>query len=223
MHTAEQDGTRRDQAESLQALTLAHFTKMWSIHHSWSKVLVLATGLGRSETALGLATLGLGGTFLVVEGDGQPLREASRNGAIDFTVSTVSEALRILKNELRKGLPVGVGVQCDPSTSLVDLVHRGVQPAAVFCEQVHRMGVAPLIERGAMLLRRTAHPASLKVRLAADLRARKQQDAELTAEFARNVAPSCAVNSAWLRVALRLFPRDTTRVYWKDEAAACRE
>jgi hypothetical protein len=58
--------------------------------------------------------------------DGQ--RAAIREGVIDFLVTSLDEALRILKNEIRKKNPVAVGISAPPSHVLAEMRERGVLP-----------------------------------------------------------------------------------------------
>ncbi len=69
----------------------------------------------------GAATLG-------VDADGESLKLAIRNGVCDFMVNGLDEALRILKNEIRKKQPVSVCLQQDFTAAIEEMVVRGVQP-----------------------------------------------------------------------------------------------
>jgi len=55
-------------------------------------------------------------------------REAIRDGVIDFLVTSLEEALRILKNEIRKHETVSVGVSIAPSQLVEQMLDRGVLP-----------------------------------------------------------------------------------------------
>jgi urocanate hydratase len=56
------------------------------------------------------------------------MRQAMREGTIDFLVTSLEEALRILKNEVRKQQPIAVGVAV-PSEQLVkQMLTHGVLP-----------------------------------------------------------------------------------------------
>jgi hypothetical protein len=55
-------------------------------------------------------------------------RQAIRDGVIDFLVTTLEEALRILKNEIRKRNTVSVGVAVDPHRLVEQMLDRGVLP-----------------------------------------------------------------------------------------------
>lgn len=55
-------------------------------------------------------------------------RLAIREGVVDFLVTSLEEALRILKNEIRKRQPVSVAVALDPDHLAAQMVERGVLP-----------------------------------------------------------------------------------------------
>src|SRR5664279_3235111 len=50
------------------------------------------------------------------------LRHAQREGAIDFLVNSLDEALRILKNEIRKREAVAVSVSLAPADIEADMI-----------------------------------------------------------------------------------------------------
>jgi hypothetical protein len=56
------------------------------------------------------------------------LRHSQREGSIDFVVNSLDEALRILKNELRKHDPVAVAVSLGPEAIEAEMIERGVLP-----------------------------------------------------------------------------------------------
>ncbi len=51
-----------------------------------------------------------------------------RDGVVDFVVTSLEEALRILKNEVRKRQTVSVGVGVEPGRLLEAMIERGVLP-----------------------------------------------------------------------------------------------
>jgi len=55
-------------------------------------------------------------------------RQAMRDGVVDFVVTSLEEALRILKNEIRKHQAVSVGIAADPVQVTEEMVGRGVLP-----------------------------------------------------------------------------------------------
>jgi hypothetical protein len=72
-----------------------------------------------------------GAATLLVCAEEPAAKAAVRSGASDFLVSGVTgldEALRILKNELRRGSGVGVCLHASPEATIEACVERGVQP-----------------------------------------------------------------------------------------------
>jgi hypothetical protein len=69
-----------------------------------------------------------GAASLAASAQPAELRQAIREGVIDFLVTTLDEALRILKNEIRKRQPVAVGVAAAPSVLVQEMLQRGVLP-----------------------------------------------------------------------------------------------
>jgi hypothetical protein len=69
-----------------------------------------------------------GAASLAASSSADGLRQALHQGAIDFLVNSLDEALRILKNEIRKRQPVAVAVSGTPETITQELLERGVLP-----------------------------------------------------------------------------------------------
>jgi hypothetical protein len=69
-----------------------------------------------------------GAASLAASSSTDELRRALHQGAIDFLVNSLDEALRILKNEIRKRQPVAVAVSVEPQTITQELLERGVLP-----------------------------------------------------------------------------------------------
>ncbi|WP_263352783.1 hypothetical protein [Acidicapsa acidisoli] len=69
-----------------------------------------------------------GAASLGASADPAALRQAMRDGVIDFLVTSLDEALRILKNEIRKRQTVSVGVAVEPSLLAEQMLERGVLP-----------------------------------------------------------------------------------------------
>lgn len=112
--------------------------------------LLLREGFDADGVALLIAGSIAGAASLCVEGDAERLREGLRHGFCDFVVAHPDEALRILKNEVRRGLPVSVGLGAAPQPCIAEMIERGVQP-----DLVSGLAAAPtalLAERGAIPL-----------------------------------------------------------------------
>jgi len=93
--------------------------------------LLVYAGLDRNGIALAMAANIAGAASLGLEPDLAMAKAAIRNGACDFLVNTLDEALRILKNEIRKKRPVAVALSGGPPGVVAEMVERGVQPEVV--------------------------------------------------------------------------------------------
>ncbi len=69
-----------------------------------------------------------GSASLSANADPAAQKQAIRDGVIDFLVTSLDEALRILKNEIRKREPVAVCIGAAPDAVEMQLVERGVLP-----------------------------------------------------------------------------------------------
>jgi hypothetical protein len=69
-----------------------------------------------------------GAATLAASADAATLRQTMRNGTIDFVVTSLDEALRILKNEIRKREPASVAVSITPDAIVEEMLDRGVLP-----------------------------------------------------------------------------------------------
>lgn len=67
-----------------------------------------------------------GAASLSATSDPGSQRKSIREGVVDFFVTNLDEALRILKNEVRKRQPVSVGVGVAPETLQAEMKERGV-------------------------------------------------------------------------------------------------
>lgn len=112
--------------DELQRRTLRLYGELLARSDSWAGKLVLSAGAGCSLSGLGAATAIAGGCSCLLEADRSAARSALRNGGVDFVVSTVDEALRVLKNELRQRRPLAVALIARPDEALVELKERGV-------------------------------------------------------------------------------------------------
>jgi hypothetical protein len=90
--------------------------------------LLLIDGLADEGDALLIAASIAGAASLVLETGTDAVRHCVRNGIVDFAVTTLAEALRILKNEVRKRQPIAVLLERQPGSVLAEMVERGAQP-----------------------------------------------------------------------------------------------
>jgi hypothetical protein len=93
--------------------------------------LLLIDGLAHEGDALLIAASVAGAASLTLEIRTEAVRHCVRNGIVDFAVTTLDEALRILKNEIRKQQPIAVLLEREPASVLAEMVERGAQPDMV--------------------------------------------------------------------------------------------
>ncbi|HEX8713633.1 MAG TPA: hypothetical protein VF730_17280 [Terracidiphilus sp.] len=109
--------------------------------------------------ALIVAANVLGAASLTVTADPSVQRRAVRDGVADFLVTTLDEALRILKNQLRKQEPVAVCVAAKPQTIEREMEERGVQPNLVAYALSGLARFPPEFQAGARRVEHIAGPA----------------------------------------------------------------
>jgi urocanate hydratase len=100
----------------------AHFAGVFS------GKLVATCGMGAAGGAFGLAASMHGAAFLGIEVDAEHVKRRVKTGYCDVMVNDLDEALRILKNAVRKGEPASVGLVSDAAKVMPELAGRGVVP-----------------------------------------------------------------------------------------------
>jgi urocanate hydratase len=90
--------------------------------------LLYAGELDADGRALVVAANIAGAASLAATADHNAQKQALRDGVADFPVNSLDEALRILKNQLRKREPVAVCVGLEPEAIENEMRERGVQP-----------------------------------------------------------------------------------------------
>lgn len=90
--------------------------------------LLLVGGLTDADRAVIVGSNVAGAASLVVAEAEIEGKTALRDGIVDFLVTSLDEALRILKNEVRKRLPVSVGVRTSATKMIAEMLERGVHP-----------------------------------------------------------------------------------------------
>jgi hypothetical protein len=110
--------------------------------------LLYAGELDAEARALLVAANIAGAASLTVAAEASAGKQAIRDGVVDFLVTSLDEALRILKNEIRKRETVAVCVALPPGT-----------PEADFAREMLERGVAPDLARQAAI---AASPALLE-------------------------------------------------------------
>jgi urocanate hydratase len=115
--------------------------------------------LNRDGVALSIAANVAGIGSFCFEPEACLARQAMRTGICAFQTGELEEALRILKNEVRKGRAVSVAVTGEPEIVAAEALASGIQPEVIHLWQedssasiVEVPGVEALIARGARRL-----------------------------------------------------------------------
>jgi urocanate hydratase len=90
--------------------------------------LVVSGGMGGMGGAQPLAATMAGAAFLGIDVDADRIKKRLKTGYCDFMVNSLDEALRILKNAVRKKEAVSVGLVGNCADVIPELVERGVVP-----------------------------------------------------------------------------------------------
>jgi urocanate hydratase len=90
--------------------------------------LIVSGGMGGMGGAQPLAATMNGAAFLGIDVDAERIKKRLKTGYCDFMVNTLDEALRILKNAVRKKENVSVGLVGNCADIIPELADRGVVP-----------------------------------------------------------------------------------------------
>src|SRR5438552_3598368 len=90
--------------------------------------LVVTGGIGGMGGAQPLAATMNGAAFLGIDVDRERIKKRLKTGYIDVLVTSLDEALRILKNAVRKGEATSVGLVGNCADLIPELAKRGVVP-----------------------------------------------------------------------------------------------
>jgi urocanate hydratase len=90
--------------------------------------LIVSGGMGGMGGAQPLAATMNGAAFLGIDVDPERIKKRLKTGYCDFLVTTLDEALRILKNAVRKKENVSVGLVGNCADIIPELAERGVLP-----------------------------------------------------------------------------------------------
>lgn len=117
---------------------------------SCARKLLLRSGFDPTGIAVVVAASVAGAATLCIDADADALRSGLRAGLCDFVVAHLDEALRILKNEIRRGVAVSVGLTADPRAALSEMSERGVQPDLLNLSSADAPAAISFRERGAL-------------------------------------------------------------------------
>jgi len=90
--------------------------------------LIVSGGMGGMGGAQPLAATMTGACFLGIDVDAERIKKRLKTGYCDFMVNSLDEALRILKNAVRKKENISVGLVGNCADVIPELAERGVVP-----------------------------------------------------------------------------------------------
>ncbi|MGA7159275.1 MAG: hypothetical protein WBY53_20700 [Acidobacteriaceae bacterium] len=206
----------------LQRQTLQLYGELMARRPRWAGALVFSSGAGVAATGLPAAVSIAGGTSLLLDSDAAGVKAVFRQGGVDFVVNTLDEALRVLKNEIRKHRPLSVALEGPVEPALAEMQERGVLPDLQVrwdgvdyscAEQLQLVGMESSPKLAAWLRERKWTDAAIERATAMELR-------ELDASLLAQLPEDDAVRRAWVqRIAHYQRPvAGGARVVWLTEA-----
>jgi len=215
-----------------QTETLRLYTGLALHREDWSGQLLLHIGLNGTGRAFALASLAAGAAALFLEEDTAQLRHANREGCLTFSVTALDEALRALKNEIRQGRAITIGLTGDSAQWLQEMVERGLLPTAITASQqlteaeraslriLQQWGAQPLRANGLVAMTETSQSIETQLQAvisedtAITLQERRSKDETLRTQLTDDLPHS--LQERWLATAPTLFPRALSRAYWRS-------
>lgn len=183
--------------------------------------LLYAGELDAAGRALVVAGNVAGAATVAATADPEAQKQAVRDGVVDFLVTSLDEALRILKNEIRKRATVAVCVAAAPEAVEQEMRERGVLPDRVAPGLADQF--AGLVYRGKSLLELDLDGEAADVLVAWRVAAMPAQWLpKLDAVAADCLGAEQGAERRWLRLASRYLGRlaQGVRVLRCDEALA---
>ena len=119
--------------DEIQPRALYALTALYQIRPSWHGAVILSLGLRTEGSALAIAGNIAGAVTLAIDNDPAHLRGVVRSGTCDFVVKTLDEAIRAMKNEVRKGTPLSVALAMEPAKAIAEVLDRGLAPQLFCC------------------------------------------------------------------------------------------
>jgi hypothetical protein len=111
-----------------QPQILRTYTTLHRLRPTWGGNLIVSLGLDSYGAALSTAANIAGAVSLAIDQNPDHLREVVHTATCDFVVNTLDEAIRAMKNEIRKHAPLSVALNADPTLALNEILERGLAP-----------------------------------------------------------------------------------------------
>jgi Urocanase Rossmann-like domain len=196
------------ETDTLQAHTLRAFTLLLQTRPDCAGTLILNINLNEEGTALALASNIAGAVCLTLEPNPTLLRNAMRNGACDFVVNTLDEALRAMKNEIRKHRPLSVGLEGNPETILQEILERGVLPQ-LFTNRTRKQTATAFLSQGAITLnQKNVTPPNPQWQLQTFTFNTPAELSAFDAQALNLLPPEDTLRRRWLQTAPRILHRE---------------
>jgi Urocanase Rossmann-like domain len=176
--------------------------------------LVFAGEITETSRSLLYASNIAGAASMAASSDAGVLRQAMRDGVVDFVVTSLEEALRILKNEIRKRQPVSVGVAMDAVELGRQMLERGVLPDLLPGDRIDDAQAETWLRQGARRIVSAAYPDgefviwTIRSEMARDF---AQTMPKIDARALAIVPADDDVRRRWLRLAPRYLGRMAQR------------
>ncbi len=147
-----------------------------------------------------------GAASLAASANAPALHQAMRDGALDFAVTTLGEALRILKNQLRKQQPAAAGVSLSPRAVELEMLDRGVQPDLLASGLPSSPELAVFTALGAGRIQPQPLPPGCNFNILPIPTDWRQPLAAFDELLLGCLAPADHLNRRWVRLAPRYLP-----------------
>lgn len=200
----------------LQKTAWELYTVLRSQRADWGGTIILHHGMDEDGMALAVASNLCGAVFLGLEPDSQKARAVMKAGFCDFLVNTLDEALRAMKNEVRKHRPLTVILEGDAVAHLAEMKERGVFPQLLVTRgEEPGLAAEQVEELEAMLAKVEGAHSLLSMRITAANGAGLRSVDRAIAEIIAEGDP----RRAWAVGAPRFFvrPVPVCRYVWLDE------
>ena len=144
-----------------------------------------------------------GASTLAASSNSAALRQSQREGVIDFLVNSLDEALRILKNEVRKRQPVSVAISKSPEAIVEEVLERGVLPDLSPRQLASEPATVKFLAQGTKLIATSTRDTEQHLHIWAAPPEYSQNLAAFEALLAGEVSDSDHLNRRWLRLSPR--------------------
>jgi urocanate hydratase len=154
-----------------------------------------------------------GAATLAASTNPSALRQAQREGATDFLVNSLDEALRILKNEIRKRRPVAVAISLAPAELESEMIRRGVLPDLLpLRAALHTAAVTTFITQGSQQVSAPSLQTERRFLIWPAPAEHAQNLAAFESTLATHLEPTDYINRRWLRLSPRYLVSNVRRL-----------